>query len=79
VRRAATLREGCDQLAAELAEVRARRDVEVVTLDEGRLAYQSRLTALTEVELAARELRGRADKLAAEVNQLELRKRSDSR
>jgi len=73
VRRAATLREGCEQLAAELAEVRERRDVEVVTLDEGRLAYQNRLTALTEVELTARELRGRADKLAAEVNQLELR------
>ncbi len=73
VRRAATLREGCDQLAAELTEVRERRDIEVVTLDEGRLAYQNRLTALTEIELTARDLRGRADKLAAEVNQLELR------
>ena len=73
VRRTGTLREGCELLAAELADVRERRDVETLSLEEGRVAYQARLTALTEVELAARELRGRADKLAAEVNQLELR------
>ncbi|MBA3462728.1 MAG: chromosome segregation protein SMC [Deltaproteobacteria bacterium] len=73
VRRAVTLREGCDSLAAELALVREERDTEVLALDEGRTAYQTRVTALTEVELEARELRSRSDKLAQEVNQLELR------
>ena len=72
-RRAATLREGCDQLAAELALVREQRDGEVRVLDEGRTAYQHRLSSLTEVEMEARELRTRADRLGSEVNQLELR------
>ena len=73
LRRAVTLREGCDSLAAELAIVREERDTEVRALDEGRTAYQSRVTAMTEIELEARELRSRSDKLAQEVNQLELR------
>ena len=72
-RRTATLREGCDSLAAELAMVREQRDTEVRALDEGRIAYQARVTSLTEVELESRELRTRSDKLSAEVNQLELR------
>jgi chromosome segregation protein len=72
-RRAAVLREGCAQLAAELAAVREERDAEVRALEEGRVAYNVRLQALTEVEIAARELRGRADRLASEVGQLELR------
>ena len=72
-RRTAALREGCDLLAAELTLVREQRDTEVRALDEGRTAYQDRVTAMTEVELEARELRSRSDKLAAEVNQLELR------
>jgi len=71
--RARELRDGCDALAAELDGVRAQRDVETGELDRGRLAYDARLTALTEVELAARELRRTADELAAEVGQLELR------
>jgi chromosome segregation protein len=72
-RRAAVLREGCDQLAAELAAVREQRDTEVRSLEEGRAAYGARLQAMTEVEIAARELRGRADRLSTEVGQLELR------
>lgn len=72
-RRAATLREGCDQLGAELAAIREERDGGLRTLEEGRTTYQARLAALTEVEIAARELRTRADRLSAEVGQLELR------
>src|SRR5512147_442530 len=72
-RLATTLREGCDQLAAELAAVREERDGGARSLEEGRTAYAARLAALTEVELTARDLRSRADRLASEVNQLELR------
>jgi chromosome segregation protein len=72
-RRAQALRAGCDQLAAELAVHRSEREVHAQALDEGRRAYEARLAALTEVELAARELRLRADSLAKEVGQLELR------
>jgi chromosome segregation protein len=72
-RRAVDLRAGCDALALELEEVRARREAQVSELDTGRVAYDQRLSALTEVELAARELRATADKLAAELSQLELR------
>jgi chromosome segregation protein len=72
-RRSAALRTDCDQLAAELAVVREEREGEAQILETGRLAYQSRLTALTEVELAVRELRSRADRLTSEVGQLELR------
>ena len=72
-RRAATLREGCEQLAAELADVREERDAGVRSLEEGRAAYSARLSAMTEVEIGARELRGRTDRLATEVGQLELR------
>jgi len=73
VRRTLALREGCDQLAAEIAVLREERDTQAIALDEGRRAYDGRLSALTEVELAARELRGQADNLAREVGQLELR------
>jgi chromosome segregation protein len=72
-RRGASLREGCDQLGAELASVRQDRDDGARMLEEGRAVYQTRWNALTEVELAARELRTRADRLATEVGQLELR------
>ncbi|HSN28575.1 MAG TPA: hypothetical protein VLT45_19955, partial [Kofleriaceae bacterium] len=71
--RAMTLRTGCDTLAAELADVRTQRETQLADLDTGRSAYDARLTALTEVELAARELRTTADKLAAELGHLELR------
>jgi chromosome segregation protein len=73
VRRALALRDGCDQLAAELAVQRDERSTQHTALDEGRRGYDTRLSALTEVELAARELRGKADGLAREVGQLELR------
>ncbi|MBS1119258.1 MAG: chromosome segregation protein [Deltaproteobacteria bacterium] len=72
-RRVANLREGCDQLGVELASVREERDEGARLLEEGRGVYQTRWNALTEVELAARELRSRTDRLATEVGQLELR------
>jgi chromosome segregation protein len=73
MRRTLALRQGCDQLAAELAVLREERDAQAIALEEGRRGYDARLTALTGVELAARELRGLADQLAREVGQLELR------
>jgi chromosome segregation protein len=73
VRRAADLRAGCDALATELAEIRVQRETQLAELDAGRTAYDQRLTALTEVELAARELRSTADRLSTELGQLELR------
>ena len=73
LRRALALRDGCEQLAAELAVLRDERAAQAIALDDGRRAYDARLGALTEVELAARELRGRADALSREVGQLELR------
>ena len=72
-RRAAELRSGCEVLAAELVVVRETREREVAELDQGRAAYEQRLTALTEVEIGARELRATADRLQAELGQLELR------
>ncbi len=71
--RATTLRTDCEQLGAELEEVRARRVADATELETGRVAYDARLFALTEVELGARDLRTRADALAKEVGQLELR------
>ncbi|HUS32423.1 MAG TPA: AAA family ATPase, partial [Kofleriaceae bacterium] len=73
VRRTADLRAGCDALSAELEEVRTQRQTEVEELDRGRVAYDQRLQALTEVELQARELRTLSDRLASELTQLELR------
>jgi chromosome segregation protein len=72
-RRTLALREGCDQLAGEIAVLREEREAQAIALEDGRRAYDGRLAALTEVELAARELRARADQLAREVGQLELR------
>jgi chromosome segregation protein len=72
-RRALALRDGCDQVAAEITALRQDGEAHAIALDEGRRAYDGRLTALTEVELASRELRSRADQLAREVGQLELR------
>ncbi len=71
--RATELRDGCERLAGELAEVSASRSTLAGELADGRTAYDARFTALTEVELTARELRSRADTLHAEVGQLELR------
>ncbi len=71
--RAAALREGCEKLAQELAATREQREAESKALEEGRAAYHARVEGLSEIELAARELRTRADDLATELNQLELR------
>jgi len=73
MRRTLALREGCDQLAAEIAVLRDERDGQARALEDGRRIYDGRLGALTEVELASRELRSRTDELAREVGQLELR------
>ncbi len=70
--RTAKLREGGEALAAELTEVRDARLREQAELETGRAAYQERLDALTSVELDARDLRGRADALGRELNQLDL-------
>ena len=71
--RATALRTDCEALLAELEAVRQKRTEDATELDVGRLAYDGRLTALTEVELGSRDLRSRADGLAREVGQLELR------
>ncbi len=71
--RATTLRADCEQLATEIEEVRVHRTADATELETGRLAYDARLSALTEVELGARDLRTRSDGLAREVGQLELR------
>jgi chromosome segregation protein len=71
--RSTDLRAGCDALSTELDEVRSKRQEQVTELDQGRLAYDQRLQALTEIEIQARELRSTADRLAAELTQLELR------
>jgi chromosome segregation protein len=71
--RAEALRAGCERLAAEVAELTARRREEAGVLEAGRTGYERRFAELTAVELAARELRARADRAAAEVGQLELR------
>ncbi len=72
-RRAVALRESCEQLAAELALTREEQANESRVLEEGRTAYQTRVDALSEIELAARDLRTRGDALQTELGQLELR------
>jgi chromosome segregation protein len=71
--RTTDLRTGCDTLEAELAAVRTAREQHMTELEQGRQAYEARLSALTEVELEARALRSQADRLAQELGQLELR------
>ncbi|HVV87426.1 MAG TPA: hypothetical protein VHE35_30500, partial [Kofleriaceae bacterium] len=71
--RAATLRSDAAELAEELVGVRARRTEQAVELEAGRRAYEERFAALSIGELAVRDLRGQADRLAAEVGQLEVR------
>jgi chromosome segregation protein len=73
VGRADELRSAASALEQELASSREARTSAGSELETGRLAYDARLTALTEVELAARELRQTADRLASEVAALELR------
>ncbi|MCB9562779.1 MAG: chromosome segregation protein SMC [Kofleriaceae bacterium] len=71
--RAGTLRADCAELEGELAGQRERRHVAATELDEGRDAYERRLAELTTSEMAVRELRGRADRLAQEVAHLEVK------
>jgi chromosome segregation protein len=67
------LRTGCDELQLELDQVKTDRESHVTELDIGRSAYEQRVTALTEIELLARELRATADRLQSELGHLELR------
>ncbi|HET9988064.1 MAG TPA: hypothetical protein VFQ65_06085, partial [Kofleriaceae bacterium] len=67
------LRSACDELQLELEQLAAERQVHVTELDSGRAAYEQRVSALTEIEIVARALRSQADKLQAELGQLELR------
>jgi len=72
--RAGALRADSAELATELEGLRARRFELGGELEQGRAAYEARLAELTVVELAVRELRGRADKLSQEVAHLEVRR-----
>jgi chromosome segregation protein len=72
--RAAALRADCAELDAELTGLRDRRLALGGELEAGRGAYEARLAELTAAELEVRELRGRADRLAHGVAQLELRR-----
>jgi chromosome segregation protein len=71
--RATHLRSACDELQLELEQLAADRQIHVTELDTGRAAYKQRVSALTEIEIVARSLRSQADKLQAELGQLELR------
>ena len=71
--RAAHLRTACDELQLELEQLGADRQVHVDELDRGRAVYEQRVSALTDIEIVARALRSQADKLQAELGQLELR------
>jgi chromosome segregation protein len=71
--RAARLRAESSALGSELAAVRAERLEKGADLDGGRTGYEHRVAALTAVELAVRDLRSRAERLATEVGQLEIK------
>ena len=71
--RAEELRADAAALTDELAGLRASRHEVAVAFEDGRRAYDSRLQAMAAVEIDVRDLRSRADRLAAEVGQLELR------
>ncbi len=72
--RAAALRGDSGELGAELEGLRERRFTVGSELEAGRASYEARLSELTADELAVRELRGRAERLAAEVAQLEVKR-----
>ncbi|HTJ42211.1 MAG TPA: chromosome segregation protein SMC [Kofleriaceae bacterium] len=73
VERAETLRADSSQLAAELGGVKDERTTKQLDLEGGRSGYEQRLMALTAIELEVRDFRSRADKLAHEVTQLEIK------
>jgi chromosome segregation protein len=72
--RIAALNLDTERLAGELEALRQERLAAAQQLAEGRTAYDARGKALAEVELSARTLRSQADKLAAELTQLELKR-----
>jgi chromosome segregation protein len=73
VARAAELRRDSAQLADELGGLRERRTATASELDEGKHGYEARLAEVSAVESLVRELRGRNDRLASEVGQLEIK------
>jgi chromosome segregation protein len=73
VERAVRLRTDSSELGAELIAVRTDRHDKGGELETGRAGYEQRLQALTAIELDVRDFRSRADKLAHEVTQLEIK------
>ena len=71
--RVEALRASAGALSEELVAHRERREVEGAALDEGRTSYEQRVITINAADLTVRELRGRSDRLVAEVGQLELR------
>ena len=71
--RAAELRADAAALAEELEAHRTRRGEQAEIMETGRAAYDERYVALSQAEIEARELRGRANRLATEVGALEVR------
>jgi chromosome segregation protein len=71
--KAAALRADAGALASELDGYRERRGDHAAQLDAGRRGYDERFQGLAHVEIEARDLRGRADRLATEVAQLEVK------
>jgi chromosome segregation protein len=71
--KARALRDACDVLGVELETLRNRRLDEATALEGGRHDYEHRIAEITTIEIAARELRTRVDKLSTELGQLELR------
>ncbi|MEM9494125.1 MAG: chromosome segregation protein SMC, partial [Myxococcota bacterium] len=71
--RATQLRAQADELAGGLDAVRDERRALAEQLDSGRSAYQLQMAELEVADVQVRELRARAERLASEANNLELR------
>ncbi len=67
------LRADAADLSGELDGYRTRRGEHAASLEAGRRTYDERFQALTQVEMDARDLRGKADRLTAEVAHLEVK------
>ena len=67
------LRADAATLAEELVGVRERRRELAGEFEAGRRGYDERLQAMASLEIEVRDLRARAERLTAEVSQLELR------
>ncbi|MCG8424868.1 MAG: chromosome segregation protein SMC [Proteobacteria bacterium] len=72
-RRASELRSESTTLADELGRWREQRRTQAEQLEQGRSAYELRVAELEVVEVQARELRTRAERLAGQANHLELK------